>query len=144
MDAGFPGADLIGARGYRVQAPARVPQHHVQHHDDEQRPQDFAVPPCAENPREPRTAGRATGVPCDIVSVSPFTRNNVPSVVTKDGTRSRGDDAVDPADQPPRRSAREQRDQDRSAGLLGEMHERTGPARRPCRRKDRSRRRSST
>ncbi len=32
--------------------------------------------------------GGVTGVPFDIVSVSPFTRNNVPSVVTKDGTRS--------------------------------------------------------
>ena len=27
-------------------------------------------------------------MPCDIVSVSPFTRKSVPSVVTKDGTRS--------------------------------------------------------
>ena len=33
-------------------------------------------------------ASGETGAPCEIVSVKPLMRNSVPSVVTKDGTRS--------------------------------------------------------
>ena len=56
-------------------------------------------------------SGGVTGVPREIVSVRPFTRNSVPSVVTNDGTRSSTrDDTVHHADQAGREQADQQRE----------------------------------
>lgn len=54
---------------------------------DRDRPDDFAVAPLAHERRKTRALRGDTGVPRERVSVKPFTKNSVPSVVTKEGMR---------------------------------------------------------
>ena len=68
--------------------------------------------------------GGVTGVPREIVSVKPFTRNSVPSVVTNDGTRSTT--VTTPFTTPTRPAASSPSSSARTTGMpgfVGEMHD---------------------
>ena len=124
-DAGLARAGLVGAGSDRMQPPARVAQHHVQHDHHQQRPQDLAIAPRADHLREAwrcPAASPACRARSSASCRSPGT--SVPSVVTKDGTASNS--VTTPFTSPTRRrppAAPTAKPAHGDAGIGGEVHD---------------------
>ena len=123
VDAGLAGAERVGAGGDGVQPPARVAQHDVHDRHHQQRPDDLAIAPVAEERGKPfATRRRDRGA----------ARQRERQAVQQEHGAERGherrhpqqhrDQAVDQPDQARRQQRQQQRGEYRDAGADREMH----------------------